>query len=519
MNEQRSTIRCAIYTRKSTEEGLEQVFNSLDAQREAAEAYILSQRLAGWVTAPDLYDDGGFSGASIDRPALRQLLADVEARKVDCVVVYKVDRLSRSLLDFSRLIELFDRSGVSFVSVTQEFNSTTSLGRLTLNILLSFAQFEREIIGERTRDKIGAARRKGKWMGGSPILGYEVDSQERRLVINEGEAERVRRIFQIAAKADTLNAALAIVNADELMTKQYTSQTGRYHAARRFNRMTLRLLLSNVTYTGVVSYKGVRYPGEHPPIIDQQAWEVVNQQLALRSAHPGGRSHRKQDTLLSQLLYCGECGASMMPTYTVKGGQRYRYYVCTTARRTRRQGCGQCQVAAADLEPSVIRHLEPILGNHLSAPILQQAVERITYEAITRRVTIGLRAGTRSEYSLPESIRRGARRRTAEETGRVPRISRVMALAIRMERLVGEGSVDSYRHLAEKGQISVPRLSQILRLLDLAPSIQEQLLLLPPTMNGVDPVTERDVRALARVVDWERQQNEFRALMNSRQPS
>jgi site-specific DNA recombinase len=468
MDEQRSTIRCAIYTRKSTEEGLEQEFNSLDAQREAAEAYILSQRLAGWVTTPGLYDDGGFSGASMDRPALRQLLADVEAGKVDCVVVYKVDRLSRSLLDFSRLIELFDRFGVSFVSVTQEFNSTTSLGRLTLNILLSFAQFEREIIGERTRDKIAAARRKGKWMGGSPVLGYDADPQARRLVVNEDEAARVRRIFEIAAKADSLNTTLAGVEAEQLMAKEYTSKTGRYHAARRFNRITLRRLLSNVMYTGLVSYKGIRYPGEHPPIIDKQAWEIVNEQLGLRSAHQRRRSHRKQDALLCQLLYCGECAASMMPTYAVKGGQRYRYYVCTAARRSRRQGCAQRQVAAAELEPSVIRHLEPILGTQLSAPIIQQAIERITYEAITRRVTIGLRAGTQTEYSLPEPIRRGARGRTPGETGRVPRISRVMGLAIRMERLVREGSVTSYRDLAEVGQISVPRLSQILRLLDLA---------------------------------------------------
>src|SRR5918993_1209784 len=198
MAEKPAVLRCAIYTRKSTEEGLEQEFNTLQAQRESAEAYIASQRQAGWIQLPRRYDDGGFSGASMERPALRQLLADVEARKIDCVVVYKVDRLSRSLLDFSRLIELFDRFGVSFVSVTQEFNTTSSLGRLTLNILLSFAQFEREIIGERTRDKLGAARRKGKWIGGSPPLGYDVDPQGGRLLINEAEAERVRSIFGMA---------------------------------------------------------------------------------------------------------------------------------------------------------------------------------------------------------------------------------------------------------------------------------------------------------------------------------
>src|SRR5436305_11295869 len=200
-------LRCAIYTRKSTEEGLEQEFNSLQAQREAAAACILSQRTAGWVEVPARYDDGGFSGASLERPALRKLLADVEARRIDCVVVYKVDRLSRSLLDFARLIELFDRRGVSFVSVTQDFNTTTSLGRLTLNMLLSFAQFEREIISERTRDKLGAARRKGKWIGGIPSLGYDIDVGVGRLVVNAAEAERVREIFGIAAGADSRQAA------------------------------------------------------------------------------------------------------------------------------------------------------------------------------------------------------------------------------------------------------------------------------------------------------------------------
>ena len=252
MDEPGRSVRCAIYTRKSTEEGLEQDFNSLDAQREAAEAYIASQRLTGWMSLSDRYDDGAFSGANLDRPALRRLLADVEARKIDCVVVYKVDRLSRSLLDFSRLIELFDRFGVSFVSVTQEFNSTTSLGRLTLHILLSFAQFEREIIGERTRDKLGAARRKGKWIGGSPVLGYDVDPQGGRLIVNEVEAERVRRIFEMAACAKSLKATLEAVHSANLTTKEWTSKAGRYRPGRPFSKMTLRLLLSNVLYTGAV---------------------------------------------------------------------------------------------------------------------------------------------------------------------------------------------------------------------------------------------------------------------------
>src|SRR3954454_19632263 len=212
-------VRCAIYTRKSTEEGLKQEFNSLQAQRESGEAYILSQRQSGWTVIAEDYDDGGFSGAGIDRPAMRKLLADVEAGSIDCVVVYKVDRLSRSLLDFARLIEMFDERGVSFVSVTQDFNSRSSLGRLTLHILLSFAQFEREIIGERTRDKLSAARRKGKWIGGFPVLGYDVDPQGGRLVVNEREAEQVRQIYRTFSKAGTLEEAFRRVHRDRFTTK------------------------------------------------------------------------------------------------------------------------------------------------------------------------------------------------------------------------------------------------------------------------------------------------------------
>src|SRR3954468_21692137 len=262
-------LRCAIYTRKSTEEGLEQSFHTLQAQREAAEAYILSRREEGWRTVPALYDDRGWSGASRERPALGRLLADVEARRIDCVVVYKVDRLSRSLLDFTRLLSLFEKRSVSFVSVTQEFNTSTSMGRLTLHILLSFAQFEREIIGERTRDKMSAARRKGKWVGGTPVLGYDVDPQGGRLVVNPVEAERVNEIFAIGAGCTSLAAAQREVNARRLGTKDWISKSGKHHRTQPFTQSRLGGLLRNILYIGQVCHKGVIYPGEQPAIVEQ----------------------------------------------------------------------------------------------------------------------------------------------------------------------------------------------------------------------------------------------------------
>src|SRR5438128_5062119 len=361
MNESACPLRCAIYTRKSTEEGLEQDFNTLQAQREAAQAYILSQRQGGWMALADRFDDGGFSGASMDRPALRKLLMEVEARRIDCVLVYKVDRLSRSLLDFARLMELFERRGVSFVSVTQEFNSTTSLGRLTLHILLSFAQFEREIIGERTRDKLGAARRKGKWIGGVPVLGYDVDPQGGRLVVNEAEAECVREIFAMCARAGTLRAGLREINERGFTTKVWTSRGGRHHAGHAFSPNTLRLLLANVLYTGSIRHKGVVYAGEQPAIVEGELWERAQRQLATHNRGPRDRPNQKQDALLAGLLYCGQCGSAMTPTYTGKQGERHSYYVCKAAKA--RFSCRQGPVAALDLEPALARQLEPTLGD------------------------------------------------------------------------------------------------------------------------------------------------------------
>jgi site-specific DNA recombinase len=280
----RRAVRCAVYTRKSTEEGLDQEFNSLHAQREAAEAYIKSQRHLGWTLLPDPYDDGGFTGGNIERPALKRLLEDIEARRVDCVMVYKVDRLSRSLLDFARLMDLFEQRSVSFVSVTQQFNTTTSLGRLTLNILLSFAQFERDIIGERTRDKMSAARRRGKWVGGTPVLGYDLDPRGGRLMVNEGEAGRVREIFRLYARYRSLAMLVAELHRRAWTTKSWTTKHGSAHAGSLFDKATLLRLLTNAIYIGKVEHKETMYPGEQPAIIEPELWEEINAEFYFAEA-------------------------------------------------------------------------------------------------------------------------------------------------------------------------------------------------------------------------------------------
>ena len=266
-------IQCAVYTRKSTDEGLDQDFNSLDAQREAGQAFIASQRSKGWQLVPDRFDDGGFTGGNMERPALKRLLAAIEAQQVNCVVVYKVDRLSRSLLDFARMMELFDRCGASFAAVTQNFNTTDSMGRLTLNILLSFAQFEREIISERTRDKMCAARKKGKWIGGHPMLGYDIDAHARRLIVNPQEAHQVQTIFDLYLDRGAMLPVLQELDRLGWATKQWTTGSGQIRGGKPFTKSLLYGLLTNAIYTGRVNHKGTLYPGEHEAIIGRGTWE------------------------------------------------------------------------------------------------------------------------------------------------------------------------------------------------------------------------------------------------------
>jgi site-specific DNA recombinase len=295
-------VRCAIYTRKSTEEGLDQEFNTLDAQRESAEAYIASQRHEGWIALPGLYDDGGFTGGNMDRPALKRLMRDVEDGKVDCIVVYKVDRLSRSLLDFSRIMEALEKNNAKFVSVTQQFNTTHSMGRLTLNILLSFAQFEREIIAERTRDKMSAARKKGRWVGGSPVLGYDVDPAGGRILVNEVEAEQVRDIFACYLEHQGLVRTAQELNRRGWTTKCWTSKRSKRHGGLAFNKTNLFKLLTNIIYIGKVNYKGEIYEGQQQALVSEDIWNRVQTLLKQNGTDGGARVRNKSGALLKGLL-------------------------------------------------------------------------------------------------------------------------------------------------------------------------------------------------------------------------
>ena len=349
-------LRCAVYTRKSTEEGLEMEFNSLDAQRESCEAYVASQRAEGWLLEPDRYDDGGFSGGTLDRPALKRLLIDIEAGKVDVVVVYKIDRLSRSLMDFSRLVEVFDQHKVTFVSVTQSFNTTTSMGRLTLNILLSFAQFEREVIGERIRDKFAASRKRGMWMGGWAPLGYEV--KDRKLIVNEVDARLVRSIFQRFLK----------VGSATTLARQLIAESVHNKYGKLIDKGMLYKLLNNPVYVGVAMHKGVSYPGEHIGIIDRKTWDKVQAKFQENPRKRAAAARAQTPALLKGIIY-GPTGAAMSPTHTRKNGRLYRYYLSQTVLKQGRGDCPVTRVPAAEIEKIVVDQVRLLI---LSPEIIVQ---------------------------------------------------------------------------------------------------------------------------------------------------
>ena len=343
-------LRCAIYTRKSSEEGLDMEFNSLDAQREACEAYIASQRSEGWVATRERYDDGGFSGGTLERPGLKQLLADIDDGLIDVVVVYKIDRLSRSLMDFSKLVEIFDRNGVTFVSVTQSFNTTTSMGRLTLNILLSFAQFEREVIGERIRDKVAASRKRGIWMGGYVPLGYDV--QGRKLIVNDAEAASVRRIFERFVELGSATVLARELRRDGFRNKQGTLIDKGY----------LYRLLNNRVYRGEAVHKGKAYPGEHDAIIDDDLWDRAHAILQESPRKRANNSRSRTSALLKGLIF-SDTGAAMTPTSTKKGAKLYRYYVSMDVIRNRETGeeTTPMRLAAGMVEDAVVTEVRRIL--------------------------------------------------------------------------------------------------------------------------------------------------------------
>ena len=543
MTSGRRTLRCAIYTRKSTEEGLEQDFNTLDAQREASTAYIKSQTQEGWRALSERFDDGGWSGGTLERPALQRLLAAVQARKVDVIVVYKIDRLTRSLTDFARLAELLDAHRVSFVSVTQQFNTTSSMGRLTLNVLLSFAQFEREIAGERIRDKIAASKKKGMWMGGSVPLGYDVE--DRKLVVNAAEATTIRTLFRLYIKTGSVR--LTTIEAERLgLTTKVRIGRQRERSGGPFHRGHLYTILRNPIYVGRIPHKGQSYPGLHAPIVDTKTWEAVQRRLADNRTGERRRASGDLSSPLTGLLFDTE-GTRFTPSHTVKSGRRYRYYVERalitgeepSRARVRRIPSheieGLVRDALADLlvaddrllqaiggAPSAvdsdraIRHGRRLRQEVLAASpsawteyirpvlrriILGQTSVRITIACDPLRAALGLpEAGHKDglhEIAVPARISTSGvglklvvGHGVAPKRAPNPNLVEIITLSHDWWHRLQSGQAESVRELAAAERVSRAYMGRVLRLAFLAPDIVEAIL------EGTQPVTLSTKRQL-----------------------
>jgi len=378
-------IRCAIYTRKSTEHGLDQEFNSLDAQREACEAYIKSQASQGWKALSQEYDDPAYSGGNLERPALKRLLRDIEAGRIDVIVVYKIDRLTRSLADFAKLVEAFDAKSISFVAVTQQFNTTTSMGRLTLNVLLSFAQFERELASERVRDKVAASRKKGKWTGGTVPLGY--DARDKKLVINKAEAETVRSIFRLYLELKSFGKLVAELDRRKIVTKRRDTKVAKYNGGIPFTYGPLAYFLKNRIYVGEMHHGGKWFKGEHQAILDRPTFERVQALLASNRITRRIR-HSESGALLSGKLF-DDKGNAMSPSFSAKNGIRYRFYVSTALRGRKHQAGSVTRVSAPEIEAiiedALLRKLEE---QDASAEQVWDRVERAVVGTKSIRVAL-----------------------------------------------------------------------------------------------------------------------------------
>ena len=401
MSERPKTVRCAVYTRKSTEHNLDLEFNSLHAQREACEAYIKSQMHEGWKLIPDLYDDGGISGASLDRPDLQRLLTDISAGKVDTVVVYKVDRLTRSLTDFAKLVELFDKNSVSFVSITQAFNTTTSMGRLTLNVLLSFAQFEREVIGERVRDKIAASKRKGMFMGGNIPLGYA--NRDKKLIVIPGEADRVQWFYRRYLELGSVGRLLEEMNGLGIRSKVQTFATGRKRGGGPFGVGALTHILKNRCYVGELVHKGQIFPAEHEPIVDRLTFDAVQASLMANNVVRKAEG-RASPFLLTGLIF-DSGGNRLTPSHSRKKGVRYRYYVSQAVLQARKGQAGEvCRVPAPDIEAVVERFLRQRSPNPQMAlsDLVASQVARVTVRSSALEIAFRAPEGV-APSSQPEA--------------------------------------------------------------------------------------------------------------------
>jgi DNA invertase Pin-like site-specific DNA recombinase len=474
-SERRGILRCAIYTRKSTEHGLDQEFNSLDAQREACEAYIKSQASQGWRVVPARYDDPAYSGGHLQRPALKRLLADIETGKVDVVVVYKIDRLTRSLADFAKLVETFDARSISFVAVTQQFNTTTSMGRLTLNVLLSFAQFERELASERVKDKIAASRKKGKWTGGTVPLGYEI--KDRKLAINKTEAQTVRTIFKLYLQTGSLNKLIPELDKRKIVTKRRNTEAKKYQGGIPFTYGPLAYLLKNRIYLGEIHHGGKWFKGEHQPILDQSTFNRVHDQLKSNTVNrPKGQS--ANDVPLTGKLF-DDRGTRMGPSFSKKNGVRYRFYISTALRGRKHLAGSVKRVPATEIEQLIEHTIRKQLNlTHAAPSEIFDGIDRAVIN--TNHIRIMMKpAYTGRPIEIPWKRAKANAAIVIESTEQKTSDPKLLQAIVRAHAWLNDltsGRFDSIEKLAKNVKLHPKIIRQQLRLAFLAPSITKAAL-------------------------------------------
>ena len=498
--EHKPVVRCAIYTRKSSEEGLEQSFNSLDAQREACQAFVVSQRHEGWRALPTRYDDGGYSGGTMDRPALKRLLDDVEANKIDTIVVYKVDRLTRSLADFAKIVEALDARGVSFVSVTQQFNTTSSMGRLTLNVLLSFAQFEREVTGERIRDKIAASKRKGMWMGGTVPLGY--DLKDRKLVVNPEEASVVRNLFSLYLAAGCVSGLKTHLDQEGIKSKARISAAGNRSGGTAYSRGALYQILKNRIYLGEIPHRGQSHLGQHEAIVPRELWDRVQARLSSDNQGRKNGVATNSSSLLVGLLHDAE-GNCFTPSHTVKNGKRYRYYVCQSViRNPGGTHLGPTRLPAHEIESQVSSRIRSFLQS--AKDVMDQLSLEGDSPAVTRQLVQAAQNSARRWSTAPpseigETLRKVVKSVRIDKDRAELRISKKELRAILLNDQRPSPSWTEHTHSKAKNDL-------LYLTIDAMPKRygREIRLVVPPGTNGQTSVHQVPslLKAAARAHDW-----------------
>jgi len=524
---EKKKINCAIYTRVSTTEGLEQEFTSLDNQRESAESYIQSQKSEGWIALPERYDDPGYTGADTERPALQKLMADIKNRKIDCVVVYKVDRLSRSLRDFGQLLESFEQNNTTFVSVTQAFNTNTSMGRLTLNILFSFAQFEREIISERTRDKMAASKKKGKWVGGNPPLGYDIDRINRKLVINQKEAELIKEIFDLYLEKQSLLSVAIALNEKNRFTKSYMTLEGNKLGGVKFKSTSIQSIIKNPFYIGKVRHAGVLYQGEQERIITDEVFQKAQEILANNRRERKIASVVTNTGLLNSILRCKTCDSIMYYIYSRKGKNKYHYYLCMNAQKRGYKTCPTRLISAQLIESKFMEFLRAIskdprieakaweaLTLEDKIPILRSIAKVAHYDAINGTFEIVLHKVNEShQFALKlAELKHIPYHRQQAEISKEPPIRRSLILGYQINEVMKEKRC-RIREVVNWTGIIRPRLCQFIDMLLLSPKIQEEILL--SEEKAIFDIPEYKLRDIIAEIDWNAQQKLWNSLLES----